>query len=71
MILPLVFHDQEHIIKMHVIPEEESVLILGVDYFASDVPGLLNIPLESQEVFIQYYENSTDTEKSVADGFYE
>lgn len=32
ILLTVIFHDQEHVNKMHVVPDVESALILGVDF---------------------------------------
>ncbi|XP_050665158.1 uncharacterized protein LOC126965563 [Leptidea sinapis] len=77
--LPVQFEDQFHIIKAHIVPEVQSPLILGVDFWRafklcpkylgsfglSSVP-LANINTDTSTVFIHSYENLDESQRARA-----
>lgn len=78
--LPIHFEEQFHIIKGYVLPNVDSPLILGIDFWrifnicpkylgsiTLSNSSLAEISIDKNETFIQSYDNLSDSQKSTAD----
>lgn len=83
ILLPIIFENTKHIIKAYVIPDIETNLILGIDfwkqfkicpkllnninYIAMSEPCLAQIDTNTSNVHLRCYGNLSDSEKHIAD----
>lgn len=78
--LPVSFQGQFHIIKTYVVPEVETPIILGIDFWRAfqicpkyldsitmSGTSLAEVKVNTDETFIHSYDNLLDSQKSIAD----